>query len=78
MSFHENLKALRVAASVTQKQMAEYLGISDRGYRNYELGRNEPSISDLIKIADLFKVSLDVLVGRNLSELTLMNSEDVL
>ena len=78
MSFPENLKQLRLAAFMTQKQLAEYLGISDRGYRNYELGRNEPSISDLVKLADLFDISLDALVGRDFPKSALMNSKDVL
>lgn len=78
MHFSDNLRVLRIAASITQKQMAEYLGISDRGYRNYELGRNEPSIADLVKIADLFNVSLDGLVGRDFPQSALMDSERVL
>ena len=78
MTFHENLKKWRLAMNLTQKNMADLLGISDRGYRNYELGRNEPSIRDLIKIADLFQISLDALVGRDFSQPSLMNPKDIL
>jgi len=78
MEFHKNLKMWRLAMNLTQKNMADLLGISDRGYRNYENGRNEPSISDLIKLADLFGVSLDVLVGRDFPKSTLVNTEEIL
>ena len=65
MSFHEQLKELRKMHHFTQKQMATLLSITERAYRNYELGRNEPSISDLVQMADVFNVSLDYLVDRN-------------
>lgn len=32
---------------------------------NYESGRNEPSIRDLIRLADYFQVSVDYLIGRS-------------
>lgn len=68
MEFSNRLKQLRLALGCTQSQMAELLGITTRGYRNYELGAREPELSILIKLADYFKVSLDDLVGRDFSE----------
>lgn len=64
MTFATNLKQFRMMFGLTQRHLAEFLGITERAYRNYELGRNEPSLSDLIRMADLFNVSLDRLVGR--------------
>lgn len=78
MKFSENLKEFRLTMCLTQKQMAGMLGITERGYRNYELGRNQPSLEDLIKIADRFDVSLDALVGRVHPKDALMDSEQIL
>lgn len=68
MCFPERLKQLRLALNLTQKDMAERLGITTRGYRNYELGAREPELSTLIKLAEQFHVSLDWLVGRDFTE----------
>lgn len=65
MQFQENLKKFRTALNITQKEMAKRLGISERGYRNYEIGCREPNMSALIQIADILRVSLDDLVGRD-------------
>lgn len=64
MNFSQKLKQLRLLLGCTQAQMADLLGITVRGYRNYELGSREPELSILIKLADYFNVSLDELVGR--------------
>ncbi len=65
MDFSKKLKQLRLTLGCTQAQMSELLGITVRGYRNYELGAREPELSVLIKLADHFQVSLDELVGRD-------------
>ena len=75
MDFSKKLKKLRFMLGCTQAQMAELLGITVRGYRNYELGAREPSLSVLIKLADYFNVSLDELVGREFPKDSLMNSK---
>ena len=62
--FNECLKQIRLKNNCTQSAVANYLGISDRAYQNYEYGNREPNIDNLIKIADYFNVSLDYLVGR--------------
>ena len=59
------LKASRKSVNKTQKEIAEYLGISERGYQNYELGTREPNLEILIKLADYFDVSTDYLLGRS-------------
>ena len=65
MNFSQKLKQLRLLLGCNQAQMANLLGITVRGYRNYELGSREPELSILIKLADYFNVSLDELVGRD-------------
>lgn len=68
MDFPQKLKELRLKLNCTQSQMADFLGVTVRGYRNYELGAREPELSVLIKLADHFHVSLDELVGRDFSK----------
>ena len=75
MNFSKNLKHLRLLIGCTQAQMADLLGITVRGYRNYELGAREPELSMLIKLADYFNVSLDELVGRQIPKDSLMDSK---
>lgn len=64
MSFNENLKALRMACGVGQKQLAERLNISLKTISHWETGYSEPSINQLIQLADYFDVTIDDLVGR--------------
>ena len=45
--------------------MAEYLGITVRGYQCYEAGQNYPDVKGLIALADYFGVTTDYLLGRS-------------
>ena len=60
----ENIRSLRVDNGYTQKQIGEYLGISQNTYSQYEIGVLNYPIDVLIKLADLYNVSIDYLVGR--------------
>ncbi len=64
-SFQENLKTLRASKNISQKQIANYLGIADRQYRRYENGEQQPTLPIAVKLADFFDVSLDFLSGRS-------------
>lgn len=59
------LKQLRTEKNLTQTDLANILGIAKTTVAAYEQGKNEPSISTLIKIADYFNVSMDYLTGNN-------------
>lgn len=59
-----NLKIARIQAGKTQLQIANDLGMMQNTYSNYENGKTEPKIKDLILIANYHNVSLDYLVGR--------------
>ncbi|MGM8216584.1 helix-turn-helix domain-containing protein [Bacillaceae bacterium W0354] len=61
--FGERLKDLRDEFGFDQKDMGEKLNITSSAYGYYEQGRNEPSFETLIKIAKIFKVSTDFLLG---------------
>ena len=62
--FAERVKALRRERKKTQKEMAEYLEVGLRAYQYYEGAKHYPDVSGLIKMADLFEVSTDYLLGR--------------
>ena len=64
MSFAEKLRSLRKEYNISQKTLAAKLGFNYTTISNYESGRNEPNISTLIRIADIFDVSLDELTDR--------------
>ena len=63
--FGERLKQLRRERKVSQKELAEYLGISTRGYQFYESEDNEPNIKTLLALADFYGVTTDYLLGRS-------------
>ena len=68
MNFCENLKILRKARGITQKQVAETIGMSEAAYQKYEYGTREPAFKYLIALADCYHISLDELVGRQVLE----------
>ena len=60
----ENIKARRKLHGKTQSELAQMLGGKKSLISNYENGYSTRDICMLIKIADVFDVSLDELVGR--------------
>ena len=60
----KRLKELREGRRIYQRELAEILGMSFRGYQNYETGQSEPKLATLIAIADYYGVSIDYLAGR--------------
>jgi len=60
----QRITELRVKAQRTQKETAELLGIPQTTYAGYETGRNEPDLTTLIKIADLYDADLNYIAGR--------------
>ena len=61
--FQERLIEQRKLNKLTQRQMAEYLQITQPSYIRYENGTSQPSLESLVKIADHFDVSVDYLLG---------------
>ena len=62
------LKMIRGEANMKQKEFAELLGIATTTYSGYESGKHEPNIDFLIKIADMYNLSLDYVVGRSVNK----------
>lgn len=57
------LKKLRESKNKTLTQMSREIGIGRATINNYEVGRTEPSITNLAKLSDYFGVSIDSLLG---------------
>lgn len=66
-TFGERIKKLRKQKGLTQRQMAETFGITERNYQRYEAS-DSPSNDTLLKLADFFGVTTDYLLGRNDSD----------
>ena len=60
----ENIRSLRIDNGYTQKQIAEFLGISQNTYSQYEIGVLNYPVDALLKLADFYNVSVDYLLGR--------------
>jgi len=58
------MKKYRSLAEMTQQEVADELKIGVQRYKHYEAGRRAMGIEMAVKIADVFKISLDDLVGR--------------
>lgn len=65
MPFSERLVQLRKSRSLTQKQLATEVQLSELAIQHYESQRRKPAFDALIALADFFDVSLDYLVGRS-------------
>lgn len=60
----ERLKKLRKEKEWSQRKVAELIGISRGNYAHYETNSKIPGKDNLQKLADLFEVSTDFLLGR--------------
>lgn len=65
MDFREKLIQLRNVNGILQKDLAEKLGLNLHTYQRFEYGQQEPRMSTLIALADLYDISLDELVCRD-------------
>ena len=65
MAFAERLKELRKQANLTQVELAKRLGIGQSSYADWERGRKKPTQEHLVKISQVFSVSIDYLVGNS-------------
>lgn len=61
---YRRIRDLREDRDLTQKQIAQMLGMSQTGYSKYETGENDIPTLILIKLADFYGTSTDYLLGR--------------
>lgn len=63
MNFGERLKAARNAKGLTQKQLADMIGVAKTTLTGYEIGNREPDFFKIVKLIDVLGVSSDYLLG---------------
>ena len=61
---YKRIRDLREDRDLTQKQVAQFLGMSQTGYSKYETGENDIPTQILIKLANFYSTSIDYLLGR--------------
>ena len=61
---YERLQSAREESRKTQTEVANILGITRQAYNHYETGKREPSLDTISKLATLYGVSVDYLLGK--------------
>lgn len=61
--YKNRLRDLREDFDLSQKQIANILGMSQTGYSKYETGENDIPTAILIRLSEHYKVSIDYLLG---------------
>lgn len=69
--FNENLKEARLKSGLSQKDLAENIGVAKSTYSLYESGKREPNVDTIKKIASALNVSADMLLGLEAEPTTL-------
>lgn len=69
MPFYENLKRLRQAQNLSQRELAKQLGVANTSYFAWEQGKTKPKQENLEKLARLLKVTPEVLLKDDSSDL---------
>ena len=60
----DKIKELRTENGLSQGALAKQIGVSQKAIDYWERGINEPKASYIVKLADYFDISADVLLGR--------------
>lgn len=61
---YQRIRELREDHDLRQRQVADRLHCSQQVYSNYELGQRDVPTEVLIRLADLYRVSIDYLLGQ--------------
>lgn len=73
--FSRNLKILRTQKKMLQVELANELGTSKSNISMYEAGKIEPKLTSLIKISEVFKISIENLVSQKFDNESFINNE---
>ncbi|NLC97113.1 MAG: helix-turn-helix transcriptional regulator [Erysipelotrichaceae bacterium] len=65
MEVSDRIKKLREENNITQQEMADKIGVSRAAIAKWETNKGLPDISNLIRISDIFNISLDELIKGN-------------
>ncbi|HGD3202506.1 TPA: helix-turn-helix domain-containing protein [Streptococcus agalactiae] len=61
--FPKRLKSLRQESGLKPQEIAPLLGIKQNTYSDWETGKSEPNLENVVKLAKLFKTTTDFLLG---------------
>ena len=64
MYYYRRLRELREDNDLVKKEIANFLGIDQRVYSNYEIGKREIPTHFVIRLADFYETSTDYILGR--------------
>ncbi len=75
MKINEKLKQLRTAKKLSQNELSKILNVSLSSYQKYEREKNSvtPSLDVLNRISDYYNVTIDYLLGKEVSENDVFN-----
>lgn len=73
--FSKNLKELRKSKKLYQIDLAKKIGTAKSNISFYEAGTREPTLTQLMKISDFFKISIDQLVSEEINPLYWIRNE---
>ena len=75
--FRERLKELRIQSGMTQRQVAEQIGLNKQTVSQYELGKRSPDLEKFEMLCDLFNVAPGYMLGESDLTVRLLNSEEL-
>lgn len=62
----ENLKKIRQEHKLTQVELANMLGISQKSYSHWETQKTEPTLENVVKLANIFNTTTDYFLGQTI------------
>lgn len=71
------IKEARISAGLSQKELADRMGVHAATLSGYESGAHDPKSDGLMKIADICKVSVDFLLDREKEKTVTYESDDL-
>lgn len=66
MPFHDRLKQHRKEKNLTQKEIAPLLGIKQNTYSDWETGKSEPNLENVVKLSKILGTTTDELLGQTI------------
>ncbi|MCT4641024.1 MAG: helix-turn-helix domain-containing protein [Bacteriovoracaceae bacterium] len=75
--FAQNVKDFRTKRGHTQQEFAAIAGIARSTYTNIESGEANPSLSNVVKIAQALDVTVDLLLSKPRAQTTLLKKKDL-
>lgn len=60
---YDRIRNLREDKDLTQKQVGQLLNMSQTGYNQYEIGKNDIPTTILIQLANFYNTSVDYILG---------------